>query len=163
MFSSNQKFIITGDHIEDLSTALSCALNIYNSPRHYLNKKEGIKAYKIEENGTMLFYPYYNDKNKEKLTLIPEEEIGNFEYLMLTIQLYLTSKKFKNIVNNMSYYDGDGSSHIGWELGCYDMYYNYLMKEFDKLEDTKDKFSHYPEYDHYACLYLKPFWTYYAK
>lgn len=163
MFSSNQIFIITGDTIEDLNTALSCALNIHCSPVHIMNGIKGIKAYKIVEDGTMLFYSYYNDKDKEKLTLIPEEEIGNFKYLMLTIQLYLSSKKYKNCANNIEYYDGDGTSKIGWELGCYGMYHEHLMKEFDELEDSKDKFSHYPNYDHHAFLYLKPFWTYYGK
>lgn len=112
---------------------------------------------------TMLFYTYYNDNDKEKLIIIPKEEVGNFEYLMLTIQLYLSSQKYKNIAYNMSHYDGDGTSRIGWELGCYDMYHDYLMEQFNKMEDTKDKYSYYPDYDHYACLYLKPYWTFYHK
>jgi len=163
MFSSNQKFIITGDREEDLKTALSCALSINFSPTHSLNAKRGIKAYKIEDSGTIIFYSYYNDSDKINLILIPEEEIGNFEYLMLTIQLYLSSKKYKSIANNIDYYDGDGSSHIGWELGCYDMYFEQLVEENEKQNSKSDKYICRPDYDHYAFLYLKPYWTYYAK
>lgn len=163
MFSSNQKFIITGDRIEDLKEVMTCALNMYYSPTHSYNGGRGIEAYKIEDDGTMVFYSYYNDRYIDKLTLIPKEEIGNFQYLILNIQLYLSSQKYKNIANNLSHYDGDGTSRIGWELGCYDMYYEQLVEENDKANEKSDKYICRPDYDHYACLYLKPYWTYYAK
>ena len=134
MFSSNQKFLISGDEEKHLKTVLKCAIEL-----------DDIKpnGYSIDEEKGLILYQYL-DNNLQDISYIPEEEVGNFEYLFNIVRLYLSSKKYSSLLhkteNDADKYDG--SSGKGWIVGlCQDL----------------------GDYDWHSTIYIKPFWAFYHK
>ena len=134
MFTSNQKFRITGDNLKNLEEALKCILYFNNSK---------IEGYSFDEDGMIL---HQWKSKKIEMTEIPIEEIGNYEYLFLLIQQYLVSTKYNNLLKLTKniYENADGGCRRGWEIGAY-------KEELNKYDDWS------------KCIYIKPFWTYYSK
>ncbi len=139
MFSSNQRFLITGDKDNSLELALSCALSIS------VGGSKGIKGYHFDEEDGMILHLYITDSINDIVTKIPDEEVGNFKYLLLLIKQYLCSNKYNELLKKTKNdcYWGDGDIYRGWELG----YYGELDKGYG--------WGH--------ILYIKPYWTYYTK
>jgi hypothetical protein len=134
MFSSNQKFLISGDEESHLKMALKCVLELDNI------KPNG---YSIDEEKGLILYQYLDD-NLQDIFYIPKEEIGNFEYLFNIVRLYLSSKKYSNLLRKTDNEADicDGSSRKGWLIG--------LCKDLG-------------DYDYHKTIYIKPFWTFYHK
>jgi len=133
MFSSNQKFKITGDKINSLKSALNCILSFHGSK---------IIGYSFSEDGMILHWA----SNRNEFNKIPEEDIGNIDYLFLLIQQYLISGQYKKLLKETKDKNegADGSSCEGWEIGAY-------QQELKKYDDWS------------KCIYIKPFWTFYHK
>jgi hypothetical protein len=134
MFSSNQKFLISGDKDKYLKIILEVALKFDDSDPN---------AYYIDENNGLILCKYL-DNNLENISYIPEEEVGNFEYLFNIVKLYLSSKKYSNLLHNTKNEEdcSDGSSNKGWLIGL--------------CSDFRD-------YDWHKIVYIKPFWAFYHK
>ena len=135
MFSSNQRFLVSGDKDDYLKIALNCAIRICDSD---------MVAYSIDEKHGLILYKYITEKDKN-LTLIPEEDVGNFGYVYGIVKLYLSSQNYKNLLyntkNEADYLDG--SSHQGWLLG-----------QYDELKI---------DYGWNKAIFVQPYWTFYHK
>jgi len=134
MFSSNQKLSISGDHDKELRIFLNAILE-YDSIKP--------NAYGIEEGKGLILYKWL-DKNLQDINYIPEEEVGNFEYLFNIVKLYLSSKKYQDLLHKTENEadQWDGSSRAGWEIGLC---------------------SNIGDYDYHKIIYIKPFWAFYHK
>ena len=134
MFSSNQKLSISGDHDKELRIFLKAILEFDNIKPN---------AYGIEEDKGLILYKWL-DKNLQDINYIPEEEVGNFEYLFNIVKLYLSSKKNQTLLHETENEENkwDGSSIPGWEIG--------LCKSLG-------------DYDYHKTIYIKPFWAFYHK
>lgn len=142
MFSSNQKLVVTGDKLKDLKQFLNCTLEMWLPIKNPKLKHWGVKGYEITENDGLNLYIYIDEDIENRAVLIPEEEIGNEEYLFKVVEQYLVSNKYKKLLEKTYNPDknADGVSHPGWEL-------------------TTNK---------YGCgfsegIKIRPFWTFYHK
>ena len=146
MFSSNQKLIVTGDKNDDLKQTILFAL--------FLRGNIKIKGYYIDSEAGMVLVSSDKIDGNTDLTLFKPEDVGNFDYLMNHIYLYLSSSTYKDLLRKvekeqddyLEYFDG--STNNGWEVGAWEEANKYKVK--------------YP-YDYRRILYIRPYLTAYSK
>lgn len=136
MFSSNQRFIVTGETEKQLEAVLKC-ISVYTGLK--------IEAISYEPDGVMVLWDYGIFNNSADIIKIPKEEEGNFEYLLCYIKQYLCSKRYDKLLKDTfnEWNNWDGSSHKGWEIGYYG--------ELNKGDDWG------------RSVYIRPYWNYYSK
>jgi hypothetical protein len=138
MFSSNQKLLISGDNEKYLKIVLDCIVALGELK---------LNAYSIDDINGLMFYCCLDD-NLPNIFYIPKEEIGNNEYTYNIIRLYLSSKKYLNLLHKIKNPADklDGSSWKGWLIG--------LCKDIENLEER---------FDWRKTFYVKPYWSFYHK